>query len=199
MEQEWRVSAMAKEIEAKILDIDSVKIRQMLISHGAKKVAKLTKQSRYVFDIDKNDKSKWIRLRTDGRRTTLTVKIIKSNDIDGTIEYETEVSDIDSTLKILESLGFKPKSYQENYRELYELDTASISIDYWPRIKPYLEVEAESAELVEAMLKKFNPEGKEVTSENTKFIYERAGIDLDKIERLTFSSSDDISIRAQAA
>jgi len=49
------------------------------------------------------------------------------------------------------------------------------------------------------MLKKFNPEGKEVTSENTKFIYERAGIDLDKIERLTFSPSDDISIRAQAA
>lgn len=182
---------MAKEIEAKILEIDPAQIRKLLAESGAKKASPLTKQRRYVFDIDKDDKSKWIRLRTDGKITTLTVKIIESNDIDGTHEYETEVGDIESTLKILETMGFIPKSYQENYRELYELDGTSVSIDFWPKIKPYLEIEAESAEKVQAVLKKLNIGNNEITSENTKDIYGREGIDLDKLDKLTFIKDEE--------
>lgn len=190
MAREYSIGGiMAKEIEAKILDIEPEKMRKHLLACGARRVSPLTKQKRYVFDIDKNDKSKWIRLRTDGKSTTLTVKIIKNNGIDGTQEFETEVGDIDSTLKILQTMGFTPKSYQENYREMYELDGVAMSIDFWPKIKPYLEMEADTIEKVQSITKKLNTENNEVTSENTKDIYARDGVDLDIINSLTFDEA----------
>jgi len=76
-------------------------------------------QRRYIYDFNPVQKRKWIRLRTDGEKTTLTIKEIKNDGIDGTKELEIEVSDIESTNLILEELGYKARSYQENKRTRY--------------------------------------------------------------------------------
>lgn len=81
------------EFEGKILDISPEKVRQSLDSLGAKKIGKYNFR-RYVFDTIPNTPNKWVRLRTNGINTTLAVKEISSEEIDGTSEWEIEVSDI---------------------------------------------------------------------------------------------------------
>lgn len=71
-----------------------------LESSGAKKVADFNYKRRiYNFNLAIN--GKWIRLRTDGKNTTLTIKEIKSNTIDGTEEIEIQVSDFEQTNSII--------------------------------------------------------------------------------------------------
>lgn len=181
---------MSKELEAKILDVDPASMRQRLLALGAVPVGSLTKQSRYVFDIDPADSSKWIRLRTIGERTTLAVKHIHDDGIKGTEEYETPVNDADETLKMLEVMRFTPKAYQENYRESFDWRDAEISIDYWPQLEPYVEVEGSSEAQVVELVELLNPEGREVTSENTTELYRRRGIDLNQIARLVFTQDE---------
>ncbi|MFW5702405.1 MAG: hypothetical protein ACOCXP_00360 [Candidatus Dojkabacteria bacterium] len=48
----------------------------------------------------------------------------------------------------LRAAGFIEKSYQETKRELWHLDGAEVTIDEWPFIDPFVEVEASSEELV---------------------------------------------------
>lgn len=186
---------MAKEIETKILNIDPARTRDLLAKAGAKKQSGLSKQRRYVFDIKAGDESRWIRLREANGKTTLAVKIINSDDIDGTEEYETEVADLEQTQAILKQLGFTPKSYQENYREAYSLGPAEVSIDYWPGLKPYLEVEAQNEDDVEEALKQLNLGQSPRTSVNTKQLYLDKSIDLDKLPELVFSEEEEKLIR----
>ncbi len=129
------------EHEAKILGINPVTVWQKLQSLGAKKVGEYN-FCRYVFDTIPVTPNRWVRLRSDGIKTTLTVKEIESNAIDGTKEWEVTVSDIDEVLIILEKIGIKPRGYQENRREEYELEGAQVVIDYWPKLSPYIEIEA---------------------------------------------------------
>ena len=58
-------------------------------------------QERYVYDFTPPQKGKWIRLRSNGIKTTLTIKEIIDNTISGTNELEVEVSDFKETNFIL--------------------------------------------------------------------------------------------------
>jgi adenylate cyclase class 2 len=83
-------------------------------------------------------------------------------------------------------MGFKPRSYQENWRTSFALNNARLEIDEWPLIPPYLEIEADSrAEVVQtaALLGYAN---NELTGENTVKVYASYGIDLMAFERISF-------------
>ena len=176
---------MPIEHEAKVLDIDPDVIEKLIIQQGGQKLGE-KHMRRFVYDIDPNDQSKWIRLRDTGNETTLTVKEIKSDDIDGTHEVEIGVDDFGGTNELLAMLGFKPKSYQENKRVSFILDGAQVEIDTWPQIPPLMEIEAGSkAEVVRiAAMLGFSEE--QLTGENTIKVYARYGIDLTAISDLRF-------------
>ena len=106
------------EYEARVLEVDKEKLEKKLISLGAKKVADFDYKRR-VYDVIPKTEGKWIRLRTDGNKTTLAIKQINKETIDGTEETEVEVSDFEETNKILNGLGFFEKGYQENKRTRY--------------------------------------------------------------------------------
>jgi len=178
-------TAMKTEFEVKILDIDVDEIARKLDKLKAKKISDRM-QMRYVYDIDPNNKSSWIRLRNDGKKTTLTIKSIEHDNIDGTKEIEVEVDDFDVTNKILEGIGFKAKAYQENRRISYGLGKAEVDIDFWPRIPAYLEVEGDSAEDVKEAVAKLGFKMSDTTSINTLYVYKKYGIDSSKIKRLIF-------------
>lgn len=96
-------------------------------------------QKRYVYDFNPVNPKKWIRLRTNGVKNTITVKeIIDNQVIDGTNELEVEVSDFNIANLILKELGYVPRNYQENYRIIYNLNGVQISIDTWPKIPTYV-------------------------------------------------------------
>ena len=105
---------MEKERELTVLDIDLDDFIKRLEELGAEKQGEFL-QRRYVFDVKPVNPKKWIRLRTNGKKTTLTIKEIKDkNAIEGTEELEIVVDDLDKTKEILNHLGYESRNYQEN-------------------------------------------------------------------------------------
>jgi adenylate cyclase class 2 len=173
------------EHEAKILDIDRVATEKLILDKGGEKLGEKFMR-RYVYDIVPGDQSKWIRLRDDGTATTLTVKQITSDAIDGTHEVEVGVDDFDTTNVLLGALGFHPKSYQESKRTSFVLDGAQVEIDTWPLIPPYVEIEAGSKDEVIRIAALLGYAEDQLTGENTIKVYARYGIDLTAIADLRF-------------
>src|SRR5437867_4697523 len=101
------------EFEAKVLDINLEEIQQSLERLNATMKGDYTFR-RYVFDTMPSVPSKWIRLRTNGAETTIAVKEIADDSIEGTEEWEVGVTDFDTMLTILRKSGLSPKGYQEN-------------------------------------------------------------------------------------
>ncbi|WP_342801482.1 CYTH domain-containing protein [Nocardia sp. No.11] len=176
---------MPIEHEAKILDIDPDTIDRHILDKGGHKLGERFMR-RYVYDITPGVDGKWIRLRDNGDRTTLAVKEITSDAIDGTHEVEVSVDDFAATNALLEMLGFTAKSYQENKRTSYTLDGAELELDTWPLIPPYLEIEAATNADVIRVAELLGYTEADLTGENTIKIYARHGIDLNTIRELRF-------------
>ncbi|WP_328469286.1 class IV adenylate cyclase [Streptomyces sp. NBC_00448] len=174
----------AIEFEAKLLGIDPDEIRARLLEAGAEHVGDRL-QRRYVYDIPGRSGT-WVRLRDNGETATLCVKEILSDAIDGVRETETAVSDFDATHAILGKLGYLPKAYQENRRSSWSVLGASVELDHWPRIPPYLEIEGNSGGHVHRVAEALGLPVDALTSENTTAVYRRYGIDIESIPRLTF-------------
>ena len=143
---------MSVEYEVRVLEIDVEKLIGKLEKLGAKKIGDWN-QRRYVYDLQEYSKSKWIRLRTNGEKTTLTYKEIKVQTIDGTEEIEFEIKDFDTANEFLQKIGFKNGRYQENHRIRYILNGVELDIDTWPMIPTYLEIEGKSEQEVYDMIK----------------------------------------------
>ena len=178
---------MHTEFEVRILEIDVDKVIQKLESLNA--ILKFSAlQKRYVYDFNPKNDSKWIRLRTNGKISTLTIKDIKKDAIDGTKELEIEVDDFEKTNLILKELGYTPKGYQENKRIQYILDGVEIDIDYWPLIPTYMEIEGQSEEEVMKMVKLLGYNEEDITTKDVQRIYLDYGYNLDDIYELKLES-----------
>jgi len=173
------------EYEGKILEIDVESIKQKLAELGAELKGDFL-QKRYVFDTIPFDKNRWIRLRTNGEKTTLAVKEITDDSIEGTKEWEVTVSDFDVTFELLKKIGVTPNRYEENKRIDYSLDDCSISIDSWPQIPTYLEVEGPNKEAVEKCATSLGLDISKLTGLNTKGVYKNYGINLEELKELKF-------------
>lgn len=173
------------EYELRVLDIDAKNVEVSIKKLGGKLLARQSFR-RYVFDIMPKTTGKWLRLRTDGRKTTLTLKVISSDEVDGTSEWEIGVNDFDKTLIILNGAGLSAKGYQENNRTEYELRGAKVAIDSWPLIPTYLEIEASDEKTVKECAKALGYSQSDLTGINTQKIYSKYGINLDDITDLKF-------------
>ncbi len=176
---------MNKEYEVTILEIDEY-FENRLIELGAKLVSD-SMQKRYVYDVMPANPNKWIRLRTNGDKTTLTVKEIKNRDeIGGTEEIEVTVDSFDNTNSLLESLGYISRNYQENYRKMYVLNGVEISIDSWPMIPTYVEIEGKCEKEVLDTLKLLGYTKNNYITLDVVSIYKLYNIDIMKIKKLKF-------------
>lgn len=182
---------MAKEREVTILNIKEEDLIKKLLDNGAVFKDEFL-QRRYTYDFTPALKNKWIRLRTNGKKTTLTIKEIKDKKaIDGTEELEVLVGDFDIMNKILKELGYVYRNYQENYRKIYMIDEVEVSIDSWPMIPTYAEIEGKSNEAVISVLNKLGYSLDEATTLDVTSIYNEVyGIDLLNIRELKFERSN---------
>ena len=173
------------EFEGKVLEINEKDILKKL---GAQKATYIGEylQRRYVFNTIPFNENRWVRLRSNGENATLAVKEIGDDSISGTSEWEVEVSSFEETLAILKKIGINPKGYQENRRIAYSMDNCQITLDFWPKIPAYLEIEGKNEEQVYECAKKLGIDKKKITGMNTTKIYKKYGIDLDEIEDLRF-------------
>lgn len=181
---------MKTEYEVRCLEVSLDQLMQKLENMGATKVGAFN-QKRYVYDFVPIQKGRWIRLRTNGKETTLTIKEIKSLRIDGTKELEITVSDFESTNEILNKLGYVPRTFQENFRIEYILNGISIDLDKWPMIPAFMEIEGKSEEDVYSMMRYLNIDKRDVTAMDVDSIYkEKYAIVLDDIKKLEFNEKE---------
>lgn len=186
---------MRTEYEVRKLNISFDEMIQRLESLGAKKIGAYH-QKRYVYDFIPAQKGRWIRLRSNGKISTLTIKEIKSLRVDGTKELEIEVSDFNDTNELLMKLGYLPRTFQENFRIEYTLNGVNFDLDKWPMIPPYLEIEGNSEIDVIKMIDALGFKESDVTTMDVDTLYNSEyGIQLDSIKELRFDEEEINMIR----
>ncbi len=174
---------MHTEYEVRVLEVQEKEIFKKLEELGAEFVGDFL-QKRYVYDFNPKVDGKWIRLRTNGKKTTLTIKNLVSSEVDGTQELEIEVDNFERCHLILKELGYQEKAYQENRRRQYLLNGVEVDIDFWPFIPTILEIEGASVDAVYHTLHILGYEKEDSTSKDVQRIYSDYGYDLDSIQYL---------------
>lgn len=178
---------MNTEYEVKVLEIDHDSFVSKLESLGAKKISDAM-QERYIYDLIPASPKKWIRLRTNGIKTTITLKDLQAETIDGMKETEIEVNSFDDAHKLLLGLGYKSKGFQQNKRVQYILDDVEIDLDHWPHIPEYMEIEGKDEESVKMMIEKLGVDEKNVTTMDVDSIYKYYGYE--EIHDLSFDEEE---------
>ena len=146
MEIEW---------EAKFLNVNKAKLRKKLKSSGAKLVKPEQLYKRVVFFLPKGHEIEggWVRVRDEGDKVTMSLKVVTNGKIDAQQEIMVVVDDYERTRQFLSELGCVEKAYQETKREIWKLDGAEITIDEWPYLEPYAEIEGNSEEAIKKVSK----------------------------------------------
>lgn len=166
---------MKTEIECRFLDVDVKDFIGKLKLCNARFVGDWL-QIRNCYDFNPVRENSWIRLRTNGSETTLTIKEINSDKIDGTKESEIIVSDFNATDEILNKLGYHARSKQMNRRIRFMLDGVEIDVDFWPHIPAYVEFEGESAESIYSVCDKLGVDKDKLVSIGVEDVYRHYGL-----------------------
>lgn len=133
--------------------------------------------------------NKWVRLRQTNDEIELTLKqVYEKNDdtIQKVKEIEISVNDFEETNLMLQNMGIVRRNYQEKVRHSYAYKDASIEIDEWPMLKPYMEIECDNIETIQEIVKLLDLTDKEIVSLNTEQLYKRKNIDVLAISELKF-------------
>lgn len=137
---------MNNEIEATYIDIDKDDYRKKLEAAGAECIKPERLMRRTVFDTGPNS---FARVRDEGGKIVMTYKNFEDDDsIMGVKEVNLTVDSYDEAVKYLIGCGLKQKAVQETYRETWVLDGVEITIDTWPWIPTYTEIEGKSEDAV---------------------------------------------------
>jgi len=159
-----------KEIERKIFDISLKEITSKLIKMGAKTVFKGLVRVKY-FDTKKGDirkKHNVLRVRRMGDKNVEICFKSNKRQKDGCKIYdESEFfsEDFNKVSEFFEKLGYICTCYYEKKRTEFDLDNLKIEVDEYPRIKPFIEIEAANAKKIDELVKKLGLEKNESSSE----------------------------------
>lgn len=170
-----------KELETRIIKIDVASIRHILIDNNAIKV-KEENQVNDIYDFEDGKLLKdkgYARIRTVNNLLNnetiyymTTKKMLSQDTFKEMEENETIIEDKNAGEGIFLSLGLKLKQSITKYRESYKLENGLVEIDindknFCPF--PYIEIETDSKENLEQIVKLLGYEMKDTTS---KTIYE---------------------------
>ncbi|KKP68522.1 MAG: hypothetical protein UR66_C0005G0069 [Candidatus Moranbacteria bacterium GW2011_GWE1_35_17] len=147
---------MKIEFEATFTDINKDEIRDRLKKSGAVLTREefLQKRVTFNFPVGHENKNGWLRVRDEGDKITMIIKIIDGEKIENQKEIGLTVDDFSEAVEFLETIGCRKKSYQETKRELWILDGVEVTIDEWPFLEPLVEVEGKSEEAVKNVSEK---------------------------------------------
>lgn len=184
-----------EEFEIKFLEVDVPALEKKLLEIGATKVGEYN-FSRTVFDypdLRLDQKHSWLRVRTDGKETTLTYKErlgIKSNDTsipdDGMKEIEVIVSDYENMCEILKATGLIVKHEVKNKRIKYIKGDVIYDIDSWPQIPPYIEIESSSLQKAKDGATELGFDGEKGLICSSNQIYKKYGFNVKEYSSITF-------------
>lgn len=141
---------MDTEWEAKFLNVNKNVLRKKLQASGAKLVKPERLYKRVVFFLPKGHEieSGWLRVRDEGDKITMSLKVVTNGKVDMQKEVQVVVDNYDKARQLLTEIGCVEKAYQETKREIWLLDDVEITVDEWPYLEPYVEIEGASEEAI---------------------------------------------------
>ena len=185
---------METEIEAKFLNVNINSLRKTLKSLKTKLIHPEIIMHRKNFDYPNKRLQKiggWIRVRNEGDKITLSYKQLNDRTLHGTKEVTINVNDFDKTCLLLSTIGFKQSSYQETKREKWLLDKCEITIDTWPWVPTFIEIESNDEESVKNVSKKLGFKLSNAMHGSVEIIYQTyynvTEDEVDKWEAITFT------------
>ena len=181
-----------EEFEIKFLEVNVPELEKKLFKIGAKKVGEFN-YHRHNFDYPDRSLHKnygWVRLRTDGKETTLAYKAVIKNERDnkniGAKEIEVKVDDYEKAHKFLKAIGLVPEQEERNKRIRYVKDDVVFDVDSWPFLPVYLEIESDSHKKAEQAAQELGFDPKDGIIGSAGSIYKKYGYDIHDYSSITF-------------
>lgn len=192
---------MQIEYEATFIKVDKTEMRNRLRAVGAQLVKPEFLQRRVVFNLPSGHErvGAWLRVRNEGDKNTLSLKIIDGESISDQKELCLQVDNFDHAIDLLTLIGCDNKAYQETKRELWLLDDVEITLDEWPYLEPFVEVEGKSEQAVQSVSEKIGLDYTKALFCAVDALYEmKYGVSKDTINnhipRITFSEPNPFTI-----
>jgi adenylate cyclase class IV len=177
---------MPKEYEYRFNNYNKKDITSKLKELGAKYYG--TFKFRVMVYTDQNNSEKYIRVRDEGHRVTMTIKNNLTDKFP--IENEVIINDFDEGINILLQLNCKKKYYYEKYREIWNYKNSEIIFDMNPGIPELMEVESSTKKELDILCKKLDLNISNYQGFSNNVVYsELFGITIPKTLDLTFKSA----------
>lgn len=178
------------EFEAKFYFIDKEQYRSQLREIGAVLVhpEKLFRRSIYESTDKSTINGDYARVRDEGDKITLSIKTHAKEleGMDAQQEIVLTVDNFDAANDLLKALNLRCKAYQETTRETWILEGAEITIDTWPGLEPYTEIEAENEEKVFRIARILGVDALKKSFRSVSYLYQEVyGIDEDTVNNAT--------------
>lgn len=187
---------MPIELEAKFLNIDRADMRQRLQAAGFICAQPDTLMRRFVFDVPGRGPHAWARVRDEAGRITVSYKCTHDmTRVDGTEEIQITADSFDAAVALLEAVGLQRKSYQETRREVWTRGAIELTLDEWPALAPFCEIEAPTAAALQAVAEELGFEWAHALFGAVGAVYTLIGIApaaINAAPRVTFDNVPDI-------
>ncbi len=147
---------MEIEYEATFPNVDKDVVRKKLQEVGASLLRPEYTQRRRVYHLPVGHEINggWMRVRDEGDKIMITLKIVDGEKIENQKEINLGVNDFETACELVKNLGCREKAYQVTKRELWQLNGVEVTIDEWPFLEPFVEVEGKSEADVKAVAEK---------------------------------------------
>lgn len=180
-----------REIEARFLNIDVLRLKQCLLELGATDHGEVILEEIIIYDSEfkwRDVDRRFIRLRRHGSKTLMTYKHHLTDQIDGVEEIEFEVSDLAKAKLLIERIGLVPFRHQEKRRHSFIFQNVKIDFDTWPGVPTYVELEGENEDEIKNLSSQLGFNWKEAVFDNAKIILEKVyAVPVGSLRWFTFS------------
>jgi adenylate cyclase class 2 len=172
-----------KEIETKILEVDTEKVISLLEKIGAQKIqdTRLMVDWYSLSNIKNNIHPWYLRVRkTSDGKSEISWKSIEKHvgNTRQSDEININTSDFEKSKQFLEAIGLVHYAHQEKDRKSFVFKDWQFDLDQYPGMPAYLEIEGTSEEHVGEAIQLLQLENHEALSQGeTKLIRERYGLD----------------------
>lgn len=167
---------MKTEIEAKFSPIVPGELLQKLTKLKAKQVQGRTLMKRVLYDKRKNPqiKTTYVRIRDEGDKITMSLKQMAGakGKVTDQKEHMLIVPDFEEAREFLTGTGLVESCYQEAYRTTWKYKDSEIVMDEFPALAPFLEIESETEEELQEIVKELGLNWKDKITHAVDGIYE---------------------------
>lgn len=179
---------MKNEIEAMFLAVnkDSVRTKLKEVGFTLKIPEYLMRRKTFDFSHVAPGHNKWGRVRQESDKITMAVKEVRGLGINDTYEVELIVNDFDTASAFFEACSIPAKAFQENMREAWVRDNVEVTIDTWPGLNPFVEIEGGTEEKVKEISNELGFNFEKAVFGSIDIVYEKElGIPAETIIRLS--------------